>query len=275
MHKIGNPLTIALVLAALPACSNNPDYPVGKTVQVESLSSDTNRKWDERQLFPVPPTKAEPDPLPERKEIPESQVLSATVRVIAAGDAATGVVIAEKDGTAYILTAAHVIKNDHEVRIMTFTYPGGGEPAQQKQLLEHIHVVVTDPDTDLAVLKLVVGDGKNAIHLDKICLATRVPQNDFPARSVGCTNRETPTLRSEHVDRSPFLKKTNDKEIKVWECRDATLPGRSGGPLVDSKGHLIGICSGAQSGKGYYIHLKEIISILQKADLGWISTARE
>lgn len=269
------PLVLALVLAALPACSNNPDYPVGKPVQAESLSSDTYSKWDENQHFSAHPTKGEPDPLPERKEIPESQVLAATVRVIAAGDAATGVVIAEKDGTAYILTAAHVIKNDHEVRMMTFTYPGNGEPAKEKQRFDSLQVVAVEPDQDLAVLKLEVGEGKNAIHLDRICLATKVPNEDFPARSVGCTNRENPTLRSEHVDRSPILIKTNDKRVQVWECRDATLPGRSGGPLVDSKGHLIGICSGAQSGKGYYIHLKEIISILQKADLGWISTARE
>jgi hypothetical protein len=34
--------------------------------------------------------------------------------------------------------------------------------------------------------------------------------------------------------------------------------------LVDSAGRVIGICSASQDGKGYYVHIEEILAALKK-----------
>ena len=42
------------------------------------------------------------------------------------------------------------------------------------------------------------------------------------------------------------------------------MSGRSGGPLLDADGRLIGVCSGTQEGMNYYTHPDEIRGALQR-----------
>jgi S1-C subfamily serine protease len=47
--------------------------------------------------------------------------------------------------------------------------------------------------------------------------------------------------------------------------------GRSGGPLIDQRGFVIGICSGTSDGKGYFTHTHEIHRFLKQNAFDWLA----
>ena len=48
------------------------------------------------------------------------------------------------------------------------------------------------------------------------------------------------------------------------------MAGRSGGPLLNLDGQVIGICAATSLGKGYYVHLSEIHAGLKTAGYDWL-----
>jgi trypsin len=58
--------------------------------------------------------------------------------------------------------------------------------------------------------------------------------------------------------------------VLCWETAKTPAKGRSGGPLVDRRGYLIGVDSGAGDGKGYYIHIEEVHAFLKRNGLSWL-----
>jgi hypothetical protein len=46
--------------------------------------------------------------------------------------------------------------------------------------------------------------------------------------------------------------------------------GRSGGPLVDKRGLLIGVCSGVSKDKAYFCHIDEINAFLERNGFDWL-----
>jgi hypothetical protein len=47
--------------------------------------------------------------------------------------------------------------------------------------------------------------------------------------------------------------------------------GMSGGPLLDARGRVIGVCSAAKpDGPGYYAHLDEVLAGLKSQGYGWL-----
>ena len=55
----------------------------------------------------------------------------------------------------------------------------------------------------------------------------------------------------------------------VWEVQSDLAAGRSGGPLVDQGGYLLGVATGTAGGKGYFTYVWVIHRFLDKQGFAW------
>lgn len=142
-------------------------------------------------------------------------------------------VIVSHDG--YILTNHHVVETADEIEVAF----SDGRTTKG-------HIVGTDPDTDLAVIKVDIGNNLPAItfgqsdqaHVGDIVLAIGNPFGVGQTVTMGIVS----ALKRNHLGLSTF-----ENFIQT----DAAInPGNSGGALVDIDGNLLGINSAIYSPNG-------------------------
>lgn len=177
-------------------------------------------------------------------------------------------VIVSQDG--YILTNHHVVESADQIEIAF----ADGRNAKGR-------IIGTDPETDLAVLKVDVSyplpaitfANDDAIHVGDIVLAVGNPFGVGQTVTMGIVS----ALKRNHLGLSTF-----ENFIQT----DAAInPGNSGGALVDASGNLLGINSaiyspnGGSLGIGFAIPVstakKVMEQIIQTGSVtrGWIGVA--
>jgi serine protease DegQ len=177
-------------------------------------------------------------------------------------------VIVSHDG--YILTNQHVVESADQIEVAL----ADGRKAKG-------HIVGTDPETDLAVIKVDIGNslpaitfaGAEAAHVGDIVLAVGNPFGVGQTVTMGIVS----ALKRNHLGLNTF-----ENFIQT----DAAInPGNSGGALVDVEGNLLGINSaiyspnGGSLGIGFAIPVstaKKIMEqIIQSGSVtrGWIGVA--
>jgi Trypsin-like peptidase domain len=209
----------------------------------------------------------------EAKEISKEQraaALGATVRVVnAAGRCeGTGAIVGRSGPHVYVLTAAHVVYGAEKVEIHTCS---ATSPAEEKSVYKSGEVVARTKDArDLALVRLATRDEMPGRL--RICPSRRVPaERGFAALSVGCSDGKPPTSRDETVAGKKLIRRPGDKEaVLTWEVKERPAAGRSGGPLVDARGYLLGVCSGASGREGYYGHTDVIHGFLKDNGFRWL-----
>jgi S1-C subfamily serine protease len=183
----------------------------------------------------------------------------------------TGVVIGQKDDRAYLLTAAHVVPLDGVVIRFTTRekYPAAvwsvGSPTAE--------VVARWPDPDVALVRLAVPKDRTLRVLPLAGPGQRPKRFPFDGRSVGLTpgdNGLAATARAERVLAKRFVRRPGREPAFFWETQDPPEPGRSGGPLLDDAGRVIGLCAANRDGRGYFTHLDEILAALKRDGHGWL-----
>lgn len=204
---------------------------------------------------------------------PEAQwaLLAATVR-IAAGEGqppfATGVCVGSRTGVVYLLTANHSVPKG-EARSYEFFDKKSYPVAVDVQF--DGDVALRMPECDLALVKIVLGrDDTPTVPLAKL----KERPNRFPAvaLAIGCPDGAAPQVRLEKVVGKRFVRRDEGLAF-FWETAGAPRGGMSGGPLFDTSGRLLGICTAVQAGQGYYTHLDEILATLKRNGFGWIAEA--
>jgi len=155
-----------------------------------------------------------------------------------------------------------------QVEVATFTSESHPKAAA---VYRKVEVIAQSASSDLAVLRLTTRDEMPGSVV--VCPATKVPNGkDFAALSVGCEGGRAPTCAVETVKGKREVRKPGaDATLSCWETANAPDKGRSGGPLLDRNGYLIGVDSGTGDGKGYYVHGDVLHTFLRRNGLKWLA----
>lgn len=176
-------------------------------------------------------------------------------------------VMLERDGTTvFILTAAHVVAGAEELTVDVFS---AKSHPQQSQRFNSASVIACakDKQPDLAVLRVIGYDGE-AKGLKLGSMKESPKQKAVRAISVGCAELQAPTVRAETLLDVVRARRGDESKSSLFiRAESAPTIGRSGGPLVDARGQLLGICSGVNQGRGFYCHVDEIERFLNAQGL--------
>ena len=144
----------------------------------------------------------------------------------------SGVIV---DGGGFIVTNAHVVRGASRIRVEVPIAPMGQSLLTRRTQVVPARLVGLDDETDVAVLKIEVanlralpfGDSE-AIRSGQMVLAFGSPMGLQNSVSMGIISSVARQLEPE----SPMVYIQTDASINT---------GNSGGPLIDTKGRLIGI----------------------------------
>ena len=184
--------------------------------------------------------------------VPGQGLVAATGLIANQRSLGSGVIL---DPEGYIVTNAHVVAGARRVQVMLATkaddLPDGASILQPRGRLIGAQLVGIDRETDLAVLKasetglpyLEFGDS-DELRPGQLVFAFGSPLGLENSVSTGVVSATARQLRAE----DPMIYVQTDAPIN---------PGNSGGPLVDARGHLVGINtmilsqSGGSEGLGF------------------------
>jgi S1-C subfamily serine protease len=195
--------------------------------------------------------------------------VTATVQIVnvTRQTSGSGAIIGRSGPLVYILTANHVVDKAEELEVRTFSarsYPKPDNRYRSARLVDQM------PLEDLALVRLATSDP--APGTLKVCPPRLVPQEkSFPALTAGCSGEAAPTCLLNQVKGKKLVRKLGEEgTVAYWELAKAQAKGRSGGPLVDKQGYLLGIASLVNDDKGYCCHIESIHGLLRRNGLSYL-----
>jgi len=218
----------------------------------------------------------------ESKEFPRAKqeaALAATAGIVhteTGGEGAAVVVKYDKQrSVVYLLTAAHIVPPGQEGNGVKLEFYSPKTFPKVDRTIEG-SVLVRLPTQDIAVIQALMKDPGGVSAL-KMCPPDQLPKGEqvkLTVLTVGCDGaNRTPKLLTDILLRKNVPVKPSGDKVLCWETQLPPEVGRSGGPLIDQKGYLLGICSGSENKRGYYTHVLEIQRALRAAGVGWLVDA--
>ena len=203
------------------------------------------------------------------------RAVTATVRIHnrATKIEGSGVIVGKQGPFVYILTAHHIVQGADQLEIGVFSEQSYPKPAA---VYRGAKVVAKAADIrDLALVRIVSDD--KTVGVLPLCTREQNPKGDsFPALALGCALGQAPTGQiNKVVAKKKIRPKGAGDPAYFWEWNDAVAKGRSGGPLIDKRGYVVGICSGTSDGKGYFTHPQEIHRFLKENVFDWLADKEE
>lgn len=195
--------------------------------------------------------------------------VAATPR-LRAGDrvAATAVVIARDGDSLYLLTAEHAL--DYNVGEWGFDFFADETAKKPSFTVRGARVLIRKPIADFALLRVEVDADRTVAVLPLAPPGSISKKFPFDATSIGCSLGDAPTTEKESLLAKRLAVRREDEVAFFWQAEKAQTAGRSGGPLLNRDGQVIGICAATALGKGYYVHSSEIHAGLKTAGYDWL-----
>jgi len=195
------------------------------------------------------------------------RALAATVRVHDKGGTGTGTIVGKQGRSVYILTAYHCIE-DHGVQVELFTAESYPNPILC--LSSDITVVARSKAHDLALLRVITNE--RLPPPISICPPSLAPQGKFDVITVGCSGGGAPRV---WLAKTLGTTRATNLQGDPWLIDMDSVPGRSGGALIDDRGLLIGVCcrrvpDGSGGCRGVYSGPNEIHALCDEAGLPWL-----
>lgn len=195
------------------------------------------------------------------------RAIPACLRVVGKdGSFGTSFVVGHEGGFAFVLTAAHVVPAGLTCEFQLFTRESHPLPAR---VFKESTLLFREEKPDIALVRVKVGEER----LPELKLAgpgQRPKRFPFAAVSVGGPFGSAPAARAESVT-AKYLKVTGDvPDALFWQTAAKPEKGRSGGPMLDAEGRVIGICAAYKGEQGYFTHLDEILAALKQGEYDWL-----
>lgn len=216
-----------------------------------------------RQTDPAPgPTTAQ---AATNSSVGVDHLIASTVRLSVADpngkSTGTGAIVASRDGMALVLTCGHIFRESQgrgAVDISIFRSTAGGAELRGTVAGE---CLAYDLERDLALVRFRTA---SPVDVTPIAPPGVQLQPGAPVVSVGCNHGENPTARSSHI--------TTINRFQGFpnvEAAGAPVEGRSGGPLYNAEGQVIGVCFAAntQDDEGLYASIASIHAKLDELKL--------
>lgn len=182
----------------------------------------------------------------------------------------SGTLIGKNGSFVYILTARHVVRGAEGLEVTVFFKDSYPKP----QAVYRSAIVVAEMQglADLALLRLATTDVMP--EFIPVCPERLAPTATgiISALAVGCDAGKAPTCLLEKLARKKMARRDNENErCTFWEVDRKHGSGRSGGPLINEHGYLVGVCSGSNKDKTYFTHIEEIHRFLRRNALRWLA----
>ena len=221
-------------------------------------------------LLLIPGQLAAQDPADFPDEL-QTRALKATVRVHnpAKKTEGSGVIVGRTGTFVYVLTAYHIVTGADGIEVTVFAEKSD---SKVRKIYRNGRVVAKSADLrDLALVR-VLADEKTLSVLP-ICPIGETPKTDgFPVLALGCSAGQAPTpIVHNALGKKKVRQKADGEMAYFWESPGTVVKGRSGGPVIDKRGYVVGICSGTSDGKGYFTHVDEIHRFLKKNAFSWLA----
>ncbi len=192
-------------------------------------------------------------------------LIAATVRLSIADpngkSTGTGAIVASQNGSALVLTCGHLFRESQgrgAIEISIFEAGASGAELRGKVAGELIDY---DLDRDLALVRFRT---ESQVAVTPIAPAGALLSPGEPVVSVGCNHGDNPTARSSNI--TTINRYAGHPNV---EAAGAPVEGRSGGPLYNAQGQVIGVCFAANQpeDEGLYASLASIQSKLDELQL--------
>ena len=200
----------------------------------------------------------------------QARVIAATVLV---GNPArkiegSGVIVGKKDNMLYVLTAYHVVHEDSgRLEITVFS-----QNPRSETTYRFAQVVAKLPGTtDLALVQVAATKPTPEV-VPIFPIGETIKQNRIAAMSAGCARSLPPVCHLIRTVEKKIVQRQLGGDTSIfWQSPEKAVKGRSGGPLINSQGQVVGICSGASEGKCFYSHIDEIHRLLKQDGFSFLA----
>jgi S1-C subfamily serine protease len=180
----------------------------------------------------------------------------------------SGVLIGKSAPFVYILTALHVVEGADRLEVTVFfkeSFP------KRKVVYRSAETISEMPGlADLALLRLATTDTMPGYI--RVFPEGMVPTGEGTrVLTVGCDVGNPPTCLSETLaGKKPARRQEGGATAYFWEIDRKYAKGRSGGPLLDARGYVLGVCSGTNREKTYFVPIEEIHGFLKRQGVRWL-----
>ncbi len=180
----------------------------------------------------------------------------------------SGVVIGVKDGFAYLLTAAHVAGSG----LVELKFSSRENYPKPAWFGDGAEVIGRWADPDFALIRFPVRNRE--VPILPLAPAWERPKA-FPvgSLSVGVGGGQASSAVPNLVVGKEFVRREGKGAAFFWQTAVPPEAGRSGGPLLDVHGRVIGIAVAYRGAVGYYTHHDELLAALKRDGHGWLIPA--